>query len=124
MKRREAAAAAGGRCARYPPSTHVAPTVHSLRNAGVNWYRTKRPALASASKPSSSLSTGPKRRRAKLLSAKTTSTCLPRSKFNSTVTAVGRLGDLKQNRSSLQVSDFEACEVHVVDVVLGVAEVI
>lgn len=33
----------------------VAPTVFSLRNWGVNWYRTKRPVLAS-SQPDSSIS--------------------------------------------------------------------
>lgn len=65
MKRTEGAA--GGEFYRCAPFTHVAPTVHSLRNAGVNWYRTKRPALASTSAPSSSLSTGAKPRNTKLL---------------------------------------------------------
>ena len=34
--------------------TYVAPTVVSLRKAGVNWYRTKRPAFGSISSFSSS----------------------------------------------------------------------
>lgn len=36
--------------------TYVAPTVRNLRNAAVNWYRTKRPALVSTSPFSSSSS--------------------------------------------------------------------
>lgn len=32
-----------------PSPTHVAPTVRSLRNSGVNWYLTNRPALGSGS---------------------------------------------------------------------------
>lgn len=40
------------------------------------------------------------------------------------LTAVRRFGDLKQHRSRLQVPDFEACEVDVVDVVLGFAEIV
>lgn len=46
------------------------------------------------------------------------------NKLNSSVTAVGRFGDLKQDRCSLQVSDFKASEVHVVDVVFWFAEII
>lgn len=34
---RGAGGAAGGRSHPSPPFTHVAPTVQSLRNAGVNW---------------------------------------------------------------------------------------
>lgn len=44
--------------------THVAPTVLSLRKAGVNWYRTNLPALASASLFSSSSSETQQGRRA------------------------------------------------------------
>lgn len=44
--------------------------------------------------------------------------------MKSPLTAVGRFGDLKQNRPSLQVSDFETGEVHVVDIVFRFAEII
>lgn len=43
---------------------------------------------------------------------------------NWSLTGVGRLGDLKQHRSRLQVSDFESREVDVVDVVLGFAQIV
>lgn len=47
-----------------------------------------------------------------------------RSKVKSSLTAIGRFGDLKQNRPSLQVSDFKTGEVHVVDIVFRFAEII
>lgn len=43
---------------------------------------------------------------------------------DSSLTSVGRLGDLKQHRSRLQVSDFESRKVNVVDVVLGFAKIV
>lgn len=46
------------------------------------------------------------------------------SGVNSSLTDVWRFGDLKQHRSRLQVSDFESCEVDVVDVVLRFAQII
>lgn len=126
MKRTEGAA--GGEFDRCAPFTHVAPTVHSLRNAGVNWYRTKRPALASTSTPSSSLSTGAKPRNTKLLllvfTADNRLLGRRRSKVESSLTAIGRFGDLKQNRPCLQVSDFKTGEVHVVDIIFKFAEII
>lgn len=40
------------------------------------------------------------------------------------LTAVRRFSDLKQHRSGLQVSDFETCEVDVVDIVLRFAKIV
>ena len=39
------------------------------------------------------------------------------------LTHIRRLGDLKQDRSGLQVSDLEAHEVHIVHVLLGFTEI-
>lgn len=40
------------------------------------------------------------------------------------LTTVGRFGDLKKHGPSLEIPDFETCEVNVVDVVLGSAQIV
>lgn len=46
------------------------------------------------------------------------------SGVGASLTTVGRFGDLKQHSSRLQVSDFEACKINVVDIVLRFTKIV